>query len=145
LANTGLIKNGIKEGVWIGKYSDGNLFYTEEYEAGKCIKGTAYYGNEAVNYTNPFQNAEMIGGKKGYQTHLLTNLRYPIDAQRSRTTGKVHLAFEVCTDGSLCNYEILIKAAPTLDEEALRVIKPALFRGKPLKAKFNLPISFNLE
>lgn len=152
LTNTGLIKNGLKEGTWIGKYSDGNLFYTEEYEAGKCVKGVANYGNEVVNYTNPIQNAEMIGGQKGFQMHLLTNLRYPIDAQMSRKTGKVHLAFEVCTDGSLCNYEILKKAAPTLDEEALRVIKlssgkwkPALFRGKPIKTKFNLPISFNLE
>jgi TonB family protein len=152
LINSGNIEEGLKVGKWVGKFTDGTPFYEEEYQKGKLLNGFAFYNNEKIEYNKLNKQAQMKGGMKAFQNHLLTNLRYPMEAQRSRITGKVFLSFDVCTDGSLCDFKILKGVEKNLNEEALRVVKlmsgqwePAIFRGKPVKNKFNLPISFMLE
>lgn len=79
------------------------------------------------------------------------NLKYPRTARKKNIVGKVIVRFEINIDGSLRNYEVLSSPAPSLSEEALRVIKlmpkwkPANRDGDLIPMIFNLPVSFTLD
>ncbi len=145
--------NGFKQGIWTGRYADGSYGYQEQYDRGICQSGMAYKnGGDTIRYTAVEQQAEFSGGMPGLGQFLSQNLRYPADAQRARAQGKVFISFTVCTDGTLCDYEVLKGVYPDLDREALRVVKemsgrwkPGVQRGEKVRVKYNLPINFTLN
>lgn len=97
------------------------------------------------------QNPEPQGGMAALGAYLSKNLRYPAPAQRANISGKVFVSFVVNTDGSIQDVQILKGLGFGTDEEALRVVKgmpkwkPGKQSGRPVRVKFNLPISFTLE
>lgn len=147
----GELTNGKKNGVWVGKLANGNdTMFTETYKNGEFLKGINIKNN--IEYNEEFKNAEFNGGSSALGSFLQKNLRYPIEAQTSGIQGKVFVSFYVCTDGSLCDFEVLRSAGKALNKEALRVVKlqsgkwkPGQKRGENMKTKFNLPISFILQ
>lgn len=149
----GAYQNGLKHGVWTGRYSDGSYFYEERYDNGICQGGKARMANaDTVRYTELEKQPEFPGGMQGLGQFLSNNLRYPVPAQKANVQGKVFLSFVVCTDGTLCDYEVLKSVHPELDEEAVRVVKrmsgkwvPGVQRGKKVRVKYNLPINFSLR
>ncbi|RRB03740.1 TonB family protein [Larkinella rosea] len=152
VTETGLIKEQRKEGLWLGRFDDGKLAFRESYQNGKCESGVAYYESDSLTYTDPNQNPEFQGGLNGLGRFLSANIRYPVDASRAGIQGKVFVSFVVCQDGSLCDYEVLRGVHPSVDNEALRVVKasngkwkPGAIRGKQVRVKYNLPINFHLQ
>ena len=149
----GLFTGGFKQGVWTGRYVDESYFYEETYDKGICQGGKSRIGaGDTVRYASQIEQPEFKGGMPGLGRFLSQSLRYPPDAQRARAEGKVFITFSVCTDGSLCDYEVLKGVHPELDREALRVVKamsgrwkPGSERGQKVKVKYNLPINFNLQ
>ena len=88
---------------------------------------------------------------RGLGQFLMQTLRYPADAQRARAQGRVFVSFVVCTDGTLCDYEVKQSVHPDLDREAVRVVKamsgnwkPGVQRGQKVRTTYNLPINFTL-
>lgn len=148
----GLYADGFKQGIWTGRYADGSYFYEERYEKGVCQGGRAITaGSDTVRYTVREQQPEFPGGMRGLGQFLAQNLRYPPDAMRVRAQGKVFISFIVCTDGTLCDYEVMKSAHPDLDREAVRVVKamsgrwkPGVQRGQKVRVKYNLPINFTM-
>lgn len=144
---------GLKQGRWTGRYADGSHSYEEEYDKGICQGGKAVTaGSDTVRYTVREQMPEFKGGMQGLGQFLSQNLRYPVEAQRARVQGQVFVSFVVCTDGTLCDYEVLKSVDKVVDQEALRVVKamsgrwkPGYQRGQPVRVKYNLPINFTLE
>lgn len=144
--------NGFKQGKWVGKYADGSYFYEEEYDKDELVNGKAKRVNaDTIRYTILEQQPEFQGGYEGLGRFLGTNLSYPADAQRANVQGQVFVSFVVCTDGSLCDYEVIKGVHPSVDQEALRVVKkmsglwkPGLQRGEKVRVKYNLPINFTL-
>ncbi|RYF62425.1 MAG: energy transducer TonB [Cytophagaceae bacterium] len=144
---------GKKQGLWTGHYDDNSYDYEELYDKGVLQSGKSRRGENApVAYTVSEQQPEFKGGMQGLGQFLASNLRYPADAQRSREQGQVFVSFVVCTDGSLCDYEVIKGVSPTVDREALRVVKamngkwqPGVQRGEPVRVKYNLPINFKLQ
>ncbi|GAB3324024.1 hypothetical protein GCM10027299_20870 [Larkinella ripae] len=152
ITETGLVKERRKEGSWKGQYPDGKPAYRESYQNGKCVSGVAYYGQDSVAYINPEQQAEFKGGLKGLGSFLSANLRYPAEVAKANVEGKVFVSFVVSEDGSLCDYEVIRSVHPTVDKEALRVVKassgkwkPGAIRGRNVRVKYNLPINFHLQ
>ena len=149
----GRYANGFKQGVWIGRYADGSYNYEERYEKGVCQGGTAITaGSDTVRYAVREQQPEFAGGMRGLGQFLAQTLRYPADAQRARAQGRVFISFVVCTDGTLCDYEVLKGVHPELDQEAVRVVKamsgrwkPGIQRGQKVRVKYNLPVNFTLQ
>jgi TonB family protein len=90
---------------------------------------------------------------EGFADFLQRNLSYPFDAQKSNSQGKSYVQFIVCTDGTLCDYEVIKSAGhPSLDKEALRVIqkssgkwKSGVQRGRKVRSRFTIPINFALS
>ncbi|UHG91876.1 TonB family protein [Spirosoma oryzicola] len=153
LVEQGLYQNGLKQGVWTGRYKDGSYGFDEQYDKGICQQGKAYIsGSDTLRYTEVEKQAEFKGGMNALGSFLAQNLSYPVNAQRSGAEGKVFIKFVVCTDGTLCDYEVINSVHPELDKEALRVVrkmsgrwKPGSLRGQNVRVLYNLPINFSLH
>ncbi|ADB40398.1 TonB family protein [Spirosoma linguale] len=149
----GAYENGYKQGIWTGRYADGSYFYEERLDKGICQGGKARTsGGDTLRYTIREQQPEFPGGMSGLGQFLSSNLRYPPKAQKANVEGQVAVSFVVCTDGTLCDYEILKSVNPDLDREAVRVVKkmnglwkPGYQRGEKVRVKYNLPINFTLN
>ena len=149
----GLYANGLKQGVWTGRYADGSYFYEEQYDKGICQGGKARTaGSDTVRYATQIEQPEFKGGMPGLGQFLAQNLRYPADAQRTRIQGRVLISFVVCTDGTLCDYEVVKGIDSSVDQEALRVVKamsgrwkPGSQRGQKVRVKYNMPVNFTLQ
>jgi TonB family protein len=149
----GKIANFRKDGVWIEKFEDFAVINREIYKNGVFVKGISYSSpKDSVTYTAIEERPEFRGGMEGFTQFLTNNLRYPVDAQKYNVQGKCYIQFVVCTDGTLCDYEVLKSAGDSsLDKEALRVIKkssglwkPGLQRGQKVRSRFTIPINFSL-
>lgn len=150
----GLYEKGLKQGRWVGKHADGSSWYEEFYENGNLTLGrTMYKGlTDTLQYKSLMQQPEFEGGMKGLNQFLASNMRYPTDAQKMGAQGRVFVSFVVCQDGTLCDFNVLKGAHPSLDAEALRVTKlmsgrwkPGLQRGRPVRVKYNMPMNFSLN
>ena len=91
------------------------------------------------------------GGMGAMMEFLSKNIRYPVNAQKNGTQGRVTVQFIVNTDGSISNIGILREVDPELDGEAVRVIsampkwKPGTQGGKPVRVKYTVPVMFRLN
>jgi TonB family protein len=152
LFEEGQVKDGLKTGVWTGKLKDGTILFEENFEQGEIINGISYMDGQKIAYSKSYINAEFNGGLPGMYQFLSKNMKYPKDAAKEGVSGKVFVSFTVCEDGTLCDYEVIKPLYESMDEEALRVVKemsgkwqPGWKRGKKVRVKYNLPISFQLE
>lgn len=112
--------------------------------------------NKPDNAEEAFQVIDKLPEFPGGQTALFKfieeNLQYPETAYKRRIEGRTICQFVVDTDGSLTDVKVLRSSGYTmLDKEALRVINsmprwnPAIQKGKPTRANYTVPISFQLS
>ncbi len=151
----GQVLDSLKTGRWTGKLADSTLVYEEIYESGEFKKGVANVEGTSVDYLTPFASSPQFKGENGVQDmyrFLGQNIRYPIEASRSKITGKVILSFMVNKDGSSSDFQIEKSAHKALDQEALRVAKlmgghwqPAQMKGRAIRIRYTLPISFGIQ
>ena len=93
---------------------------------------------------------EFPGGATAFMKWLTNNLRYPPTAQQRKVEGKVVAQFIVNTDGSISNIELVTRVDPSLDREALRVLrmmpqwKAGKQNDKPCRTQVCIPIVFKL-
>ena len=91
------------------------------------------------------------GGDDAFMKFLMENLTYPEEARNERIQGTVFVTFVVERDGSISGVRVLRGVTPSLDEEAMRVVKampnwkPGYQRGQPVRVQFNLPLRFVLD
>lgn len=91
-------------------------------------------------------------GSVEWQRYLNHNFRYPNEAVEKELMGKVLISITVDENGHASDFAVFQKAAPSLDQEALRVVSayahefvPAVKDGKKVKSLFIIPIIFKLE
>jgi TonB family protein len=91
------------------------------------------------------------GNSNEFNEYITKNIRYPESALENGIQGRVFVAFVVEKDGSVSNVKIVRGVDPSLDEEAIRVIKsspkwkPGMQRGQPSRVTFTVPVVFRLE
>jgi periplasmic protein TonB len=96
------------------------------------------------------ETAVPIGGMTAFYSFVKDNLKYPTPAKRMDIEGKVFVQFIVERDGSLTDVQAIKGIGGGCDEEAIRVVKacpnwkPAKQRGKPVRQRMILPITFKL-
>lgn len=94
---------------------------------------------------------EFPGGQMELLKYLGKAIKYPVIAQENGIQGRVVCAFVVNRDGSIVDAEVLRGVDSSLDKEALRVInsmpkwKPGKQRGKPVRVKYTVPVTFRLQ
>ncbi|MDE2996327.1 MAG: TonB family protein [Bacteroidota bacterium] len=92
------------------------------------------------------QSPELIGGLVGLQKKI----RYPEIAKKAGVEGRVYLQFVVDEQGNVHDPIVTRGIGAGCDEEAIRAImeakfKPGKQRGKAVKVKMSLPITFKLK
>lgn len=111
------------------------------------VVGTAANGAAIIR---PEKSAQPVGGNVAFFTWIAENQKYPDLARKRHIQGKVPVEFTVQPDGSLTDIRVIQKHGSGLDEEAVRLLKaapkwePAIYQGKPIKQKMNLPVLFQL-
>ncbi|MFW5915982.1 MAG: energy transducer TonB [Bacteroidota bacterium] len=91
------------------------------------------------------------GGINAFREYVQKNIEYPTTASENGIEGSVFVRFVVDTDGSVTDVEVMRGVDPSLDEEAMRVIRdapewvPGEQRGEKVRVQFTIPIVFKLE
>jgi protein TonB len=91
------------------------------------------------------------GGDEALLKFISDSTHYPKDAKEKGIQGKVITRFMVTKDGSVSDVSILRTVSPSLDNEAIRVVKllpkftPGKLNGKKVPVWFTVPISYKLE
>ncbi|MBO4379566.1 MAG: energy transducer TonB [Muribaculaceae bacterium] len=99
-------------------------------------------------YEKVDQMPEFPGGMPAMIDFLHANLKYPDDAIKQNIGGRVMVMFVVETDGSLSNVRVAKTVFPSLDAEAVRVVKtmpkwePGKDKGRQVRVNYILPIVF---
>ena len=94
--------------------------------------------------------AQFKGGKEALVDYLLQNTRYPVEAMKLEQTGEVIVEFVVERNGMITNTRVLKSVAPSLDQEALRVVtnmpnwEPGTKNGMRMRSQLTIPINFKV-
>ena len=90
------------------------------------------------------------GGMAAFYEYIGKKLKYPAQARRMGIEGKVFVEFVVDKDGSITSVKAIKGIGAGCDQEAIRVIQtapkwnPGKQRGRPVKVRMILPITFKL-
>ena len=91
------------------------------------------------------------GGDGALMGYLRDNIKYPTVAAENGVQGRVVVGFVVERDGSITDVKILRGVDPSLDREAMRVVKsmprwnPGKQNGSAVRVKYQVPVSFRLQ
>ena len=111
------------------------------------VIGTTANGTAIIR---PEKSAQPVGGNVAFFSWIAANQHYPDLARKRHMQAKVPVEFTVQPDGSLTDVRVVQKHGSGMDEEAVRLIKaspkwePALYQGRPIKQKMQLPVIFQL-
>lgn len=101
-----------------------------------------------INKTLPsFQHQ----GIEEFINYIHKNLQYPKEAYAKNIEGTVIIRFTLERNGIISNVKLEKSVHPSIDREALRVIRgspgwiPARVGNKPAKVQFSCPVSFVIE
>jgi protein TonB len=91
------------------------------------------------------------GGEKALMEFIYANIQYPEIAKENNIQGRVTLRFCVTYKGGVDQVQIIRGVDPSLDNEAIRVIKllptwkPGKQGGKPVNVWYSVPVTFQLK
>jgi len=94
---------------------------------------------------------EFPGGPDALRRFLAMNVKYPAEAQKAKTQGKVYVSFVINSEGKVEQAKIEKSVDPALDAEAIRVVglmpewKPGKQRGTAVSVSYTIPIQFKLQ
>jgi len=94
---------------------------------------------------------EFPGGELALRKAIAWAIKYPAEAQRDGVQGKVYVNFVVDSAGKVRNARVVRGVAPSLDQEAIRVVSslpdwtPGKQRGEAVAVSYTVPISFVLQ
>ncbi len=104
-------------------------------------------------YNQAEVSPEFPGGQDGLSDYINKNLEYPQTAIDNGTTGTIHVTFVVDEHGKVINPQVVDgkNLSNDLDEETLKMFnnmplwKPGLVKGRNVKTRLELPVSFQIE
>ena len=91
------------------------------------------------------------GGQAALFEWLSKNIKYPVVAEENGVQGRVIVTFVVERNGSITDVQVVKSVDPSLDKEAVRVVKamPHWITGKQngsaVRVKFTVPVTFRLQ
>lgn len=91
------------------------------------------------------------GGYAALLEYLAKNIQIPVDAEENGVQGRVICTFVVERDGSLGDIRVVKSVEPSLDQEAVRVIKsmpkwtPGKQNGSYVRVQYTVPVQFCLQ
>ena len=128
-------------------------------EAGEVLKAKEVIATEPVKpkeeENKVFDVVEQMpsfpGGQGALMNYLNSNIKYPVIAEENGIQGRVVVQFVVGEDGSISNVHVVKSVDPSLDKEAVRVVKnmprwiPGKQNGQSVTVRYTLPVTFRLS
>ncbi len=121
---------------------------TEEVEE---VEDVPFVRVEQMPIFNPKKNKTYDEGVRDLFVTMQKMTKYPVIAMENGIEGKVFVRFVVTKTGKIDNVQVMRKGDPSLDNEAIRVVKnlpnfkPGLQRNRPVSVWFSGYISFVLQ
>ena len=148
----GQFENGVKTGIWEYYDQNGNVAHKIDLESDSILYGNSAGENAEYDKGKYSRPLIVLGGMGSLYQQIGNALRYPSDARRKGTQGKVLIQMIVNDQGEAEDAKVIEGVGDGLDEEAVRVMKlidieflPALdLNGNPVKSDLVLPITFKL-
>ena len=91
------------------------------------------------------------GGDAELMKFLSTHIKYPVVDEENGIQGRVIATFVVERDGSISDVKVIKSVDPSLDKEAIRVLKsmpkwiPGKQNGSAVRVKYTVPVTFKLQ
>jgi TonB family protein len=108
------------------------------------------YNSQAQIFKLIEEQPEYKGGMAALYAFFDRNLKYPKEAKRKGTRGRVYVSFVIGKNGEIDNVSTFRSLGDGCDEEAERLIAltsgnwiPGKQMGKPVRVKMTLPIRFD--
>ena len=126
-------------------------------EAGEVLKAQQVVVDEkpAEEETKVFDVVEQMpsfpGGDAALMQYLSSHIKYPVVAEENGIQGRVIATFVVERDGSITDVKVVKSVDPSLDKEAIRVLKsmpkwiPGKQNGSAVRVKYTVPVTFRLQ
>ena len=117
----------------------------------KTTKVTKKTGTTDKVYEVCEQMPTFPGGDAALMKYLSENVKYPALAIKAQEQGRVVVSFTVEKDGAISDVKVARSVTPSLDAEAVRVIKampkwtPGKQDGQLVRVRYNVPVSFKLN
>lgn len=127
-----------------------NHMYINEFRIGEIRLTPMDKANSKV-YEVVEQMPEFPGGQSALLEWIADNIIYPPVAEQNGIQGRVVCTFIVETDGSVTDVQVVRSIDPSLDAEAVRVLRqmprwnPGKQNGEAVRVKYTVPITFKLE
>jgi protein TonB len=97
------------------------------------------------------QMPEFPGGQAALLKWISDHIKYPAVAEENGIQGRVVCTFVVERDGSVTDVQVARSIDPSLDKEAVRVLKqmprwnPGKQNGSSVRVKYTVPVTFRLQ
>jgi len=97
------------------------------------------------------QMPQFPGGDGALMQYLSSHIKYPVVAEENGIQGRVVCTFVVERNGSITDVRVIKSVDPSLDKEAVRVIKsmpnwiPGKQNGSAVRVKYTVPVTFRLQ
>lgn len=110
-------------------------------------------GTVLERYTQVDEAARPPKGMASFYQFVANELKYPMAARKAGAQGKVFVEFIIDKAGVMSEFAIIKSDSPLLDGEAIRVFKaygakhkwrPGMQRGKPVKQRMVMPMTFRI-
>lgn len=90
------------------------------------------------------------GGVNELSAYFAKNIKYPLVAEENDIQGRVLVTCVIDHDGSVTNVKVLEGVDPSLNKEAIRVVRampkwvPGKINGKTVRVRYTIPVVFRL-
>lgn len=133
------------------RYTVPVMFRLDNKSAEVVVASRKAQADESGAYEVVEQMPEFPGGFAEMMKYLANNIKYPSEAHKNGTQGRVTVQAIIDTEGCVTNTRVIKGADPYLDAEAIRVVSsmpkwsPGMQDGKPVNVKFTIPVMFRLQ
>ena len=136
--------------VYVGDKAEVNVSLKPDVSALSEVVVTGYGSVGEGDRSSTFHLAEPAGGRSDFREYLSRAVRYPDEALKTKTEGRVTVRFTVEPDGTVSEFEVIKGIGAGCEEELIRAIKsgPAWKAssrgGLPLRDKVKVRYRFVL-
>ena len=141
-----------RNGEFVVYYPDGKVKRHETYVANER-KSEACFAPDGspVAFTEYEVMPTYQGGGQDKMTRaIMANVRYPAEALRAQTQGRVFVAFRVGVTGQVEDIKVVKGVSEALDTAAITAVKklglfvPGTQDGEPVAVSFTIPVTFSI-
>ncbi|SFP87811.1 energy transducer TonB [Hymenobacter arizonensis] len=141
-----------RQGELLVYYPEGKLKRKETYEADQRKTGECFAPDGSVVAYFPYEVMPSYkgGGTEAFVRAIQMNVRYPAEALRAQTQGRVFVAFTVAASGQVENIKIVKGVSDALDAATIAAVKkltgvtPGKVDGEPVAVHLTVPITYTI-